>query len=141
MARTSWQIAHYSFFANRECEYFPCHATDDPDNFNCLFCYCPLYMLGRKCGGKFRYNGKGIKICTDCSFPHRRENYPVIVKRYLELVALMQKLETLEQTEQNGQTEQIGQTEQMEKTAQAGRNTGQDMEKDARPDPAREQAS
>ena len=46
---------HYSFFQNRECEYFPCHKDADPETFNCLFCYCPLYALGRKCGGNFRY--------------------------------------------------------------------------------------
>ncbi|MBQ9912000.1 MAG: hypothetical protein IJM49_03120 [Firmicutes bacterium] len=31
-----------SFFCNKECKYFPCHETKDPDSFNCLFCYCPL---------------------------------------------------------------------------------------------------
>ena len=36
---------HYSFFQNRECEYFPCHKGADPETFNCLFCYCPLYAL------------------------------------------------------------------------------------------------
>ena len=35
------------FYANRDCEYFPCHTVADPDNFNCLFCYCPLYALGK----------------------------------------------------------------------------------------------
>lgn len=25
---------HYKFFQNKECEYFPCHKTDDPENFN-----------------------------------------------------------------------------------------------------------
>ena len=45
---------HYAFFQNRDCEYFPCHATKHPEDFNCLFCYCPLYALGRGCGGNFR---------------------------------------------------------------------------------------
>ena len=44
----------YRYFQNRECEYFPCHA-DSGENFNCLFCYCPLYALGDKCGGNFTY--------------------------------------------------------------------------------------
>lgn len=96
MSRLSWQTAHYSFFANRECEYFPCHATDDPDNFNCLFCYCPLYALGRRCGGNFRYTEKGIKDCTQCIIPHRRENYPRIVGRYSQLVEYMQNVERAE---------------------------------------------
>ena len=52
---------HYAFFQNRDCEYFPCHATKHPEDFNCLFCYCPLYALGRGCGGNFRYTEAGIK--------------------------------------------------------------------------------
>ena len=43
---------NYSYFSHRECEYFPCHPGADPDNFNCLFCYCPLYVLGADCGGR-----------------------------------------------------------------------------------------
>ena len=39
------------FFNNKSCEYFPCHKTDDPDSFNCFYCYCPLYALGDSCGG------------------------------------------------------------------------------------------
>ena len=70
----------YSFFSNRKCPYFPCHAGADPDNFNCLFCYCPLYLLGRHCGGNFSYNEKGVKVCTNCLFPHKRENYLAVTK-------------------------------------------------------------
>ena len=39
---------NYKFFSHRECEYFPCHKGADPERFNCLFCYCPLYLLGEK---------------------------------------------------------------------------------------------
>ncbi len=28
---------HYSFFQHKECEFFPCHKTDHPEDFNCLF--------------------------------------------------------------------------------------------------------
>ncbi len=86
-----WQGKHYAFFCNRACEYFPCHPTDDPDNFNCLFCYCPLYALGDKCGGAFTYNQNGYKDCTRCSFPHQRENYGKIIARYGEIAALARK--------------------------------------------------
>ena len=41
------------FFENRDCAYFPCHAGMDGEPFNCLFCYCPLYALGRACGGDY----------------------------------------------------------------------------------------
>ena len=55
---------HYKFFQNRECEYFPCHKTNDPEHFNCLFCFCPLYALGERCGGGLQYTESGIKDCS-----------------------------------------------------------------------------
>jgi len=84
---------HYAFFQNRECEYFPCHKTTDPDNFNCLFCYCPLYALGRKCGGNFTYNEHGCKDCSNCTFPHRRENYEKVTSRYKEIMDIVRELD------------------------------------------------
>ena len=79
----------YAFFQHRQCEYFPCHSTDDPENFNCLFCYCPLYALGRGCGGNFRYTEKGNKDCTNCRIPHERDNYERIISRYSEIMDLV----------------------------------------------------
>ena len=78
-------------FQNRECEYFACHAGADKENVNCLFCYCPLYALGRKCGGNFRYTESGIKDCTNCQFPHKRENYDKITARFQEIVELIRE--------------------------------------------------
>jgi len=83
-----WRGKHYSFFQNRSCEYFPCHKTDRPEEFSCLFCYCPLYALGEKCGGCFRYTEKGFKDCTLCMIPHRRENYGLVIARYAEVAEL-----------------------------------------------------
>ena len=77
-------MEHYKFFQNTECEYFPCHQTDHPEDFNCLFCYCPLYCLGKECGGNFTYLDSGIKSCMDCMKPHRRENYDMIIKQLSE---------------------------------------------------------
>lgn len=77
-----WEGKKYAFFCNKECEYFPCHKTNDPDNFNCLFCYCPLYALGDRCGGNFVYTEKGFKDCSKCMVPHKRENYGYIVGKY-----------------------------------------------------------
>ena len=48
-------VNSHKFFNNHECKYFPCHTMPDKDNFNCLYCYCPLYPLGDKCGGNFKY--------------------------------------------------------------------------------------
>ena len=84
---------HYSFFQNRECEYFPCHKVADPETFNCLFCYCPLYALGRKCGGNFRYNEKEFKDCTNCCFPHRKDNYEKVIGRYGEIIDMVKNID------------------------------------------------
>lgn len=82
---------HFAFFQNSECEFFPCHKTDRPENFNCLFCYCPLYALGEKCGGNYKYVGGGIKDCSDCLVPHKRENYAYITGRFAEVAELAKK--------------------------------------------------
>ena len=65
----------FRFFQNTDCEYFPCHQGADPETFNCLFCYCPLYLLGEKCGGDFTLTASGTKDCTGCLVPHRPEGY------------------------------------------------------------------
>jgi len=82
---------NYSFTQHRACEFFPCHKTDDPDNFNCLFCYCPLYTLGSKCGGNFVYLENGHKDCSNCLVPHRRSSYSYIISKYPELAELARK--------------------------------------------------
>ena len=79
---------NYQFFRHRDCEYFPCHETDDIDNFNCLFCYCPLYMLGENCGGSFRLKN-GVKDCSQCMIPHKRKNYGYITGKFSEIAAAM----------------------------------------------------
>lgn len=70
----------HQFFANRECKYYPCHAGIE--EMNCLFCYCPLYRL-EACPGNPVYKekeGKTIKVCTNCTFPHKAENYQKILE-------------------------------------------------------------
>lgn len=78
----------YKFFSNTKCEYFPCHKTNDPENFNCLFCYCPLYDLKDKCGGNFSYTEKGIKNCTNCTLPHQRKNYDYVIGKFKEIAEI-----------------------------------------------------
>ena len=56
----------YSFTQHKTCEFFPCHETEHPEDFNCLFCYCPLYTLGSHCGGNFVYLDSGVKDCSNC---------------------------------------------------------------------------
>ena len=73
------------YFKNTQCEYFPCHKTDENGFFNCLFCFCPLYTLGDKCGGNFTYTEKGIKDCSECLLPHTEKGYEIIIKKFPEL--------------------------------------------------------
>ena len=65
----------YRYFENRDCKYYPCHKGQD--NINCLFCFCPLYGMPN-CPGNCKWiekDGKQIKSCIDCVFPHIEENY------------------------------------------------------------------
>ena len=86
-------MGSYQFFQNKECEYFPCHKGADSEKFNCLFCYCPLYALGDKCGGAFTYTEKGIKDCSACLKPHRPESYDAIMEKMNLLLDMAQKQE------------------------------------------------
>lgn len=93
MPHSNHKDKHYSYLCNRECEYFPCHPNADRDNFNCLFCYCPLYVLGDRCGGNFTYLSNGCKSCVNCLYPHQREHYEEIIGRYREILAAIPKPE------------------------------------------------
>lgn len=77
---------NYKFNQNLKCEFFPCHKTDNKDKFNCLFCYCPLYMLGEDCGGNFKEN-HGIKDCSDCMVPHDPNGYEYIMSKMKDVIA------------------------------------------------------
>ena len=68
------------YFSNKDCQYFPCH--DREGEFNCLFCYCPMYTY-KDCLGHPTYKeskGKTIKVCTNCAFPHDPEHYDAIMQ-------------------------------------------------------------
>lgn len=83
----------YKFFQNKECEYFPCHKTADAQGFNCLFCFCPLYALGENCGGNFVYLENGIKDCSACLLPHKKQSYDYICGRFSEIAEICRKKE------------------------------------------------
>ncbi len=68
----------YKFFANKECEYFPCHSEIEKEAFNCLFCYCPLYT--RDCLGQAEYLENGLKSCSNCLLPHLPSSYELIME-------------------------------------------------------------
>lgn len=84
-------MEHYKFFQNEKCEYFPCHKCENTAEFNCLFCYCPLYALGDKCGGNFTYTGDGIKDCSSCLVPHKRGNYDYMMEKMGEIIKQTKK--------------------------------------------------
>ena len=85
---------HFDFNQNRECEYFPCHKGANPETFSCLFCYCPIYALGDQCGGNFFYNEEGVKDCSKCLIPHRRENFDRIMAKMPQIIELAKKNRT-----------------------------------------------
>ena len=74
---------NYEFYSNYACDFFPCHYAQNKEDFNCLFCYCPLYSYA-DCPGSPRYqkgrSGKTFKDCSNCTFPHKPENYERIVE-------------------------------------------------------------
>lgn len=78
---------HYSYFGHETCEYYPCHrgwheTGRNEAEFNCLFCYCPLYSR-EQCPGTPSYfmdkTGRRIKDCSNCIYPHQPENYEKII--------------------------------------------------------------
>ncbi|MBQ2786315.1 MAG: cysteine-rich small domain-containing protein [Oscillospiraceae bacterium] len=83
-------MLNYQFVQNTSCECFPCHRTNDLENFNCLFCFCPLYALGDRCGGNYAYTNEGIKDCSGCMIPHCKGNYDKIMEK-MELVLELAK--------------------------------------------------
>lgn len=78
----------HRLFQNRACQFFPCHKVTDDSAFNCLFCYCPLYTLGDRCGGNCSYTDTGIKDCSGCLLPHSPGGYDYINSKFPELAAL-----------------------------------------------------
>lgn len=73
------------YFSNKECEYYPCHNIDE--EFNCLFCYCPLYNHPN-CEGNFKLienENKKVKDCSNCTFPHIYKNYDKVINKLRDM--------------------------------------------------------
>ena len=69
----------HRFFRNVDCQYYPCH--HGVDELNCLFCYCPMYWV-KDCPGTPEFierDGRTIKKCANCVFPHIPENYDKVM--------------------------------------------------------------
>lgn len=79
---------NYKKFQNKQCEYFPCHKNVAEDVFNCLFCFCPLYMLKDQCGGNYKVTAKGIKDCSNCTIPHGEDSYKHVMSKMKNVTAI-----------------------------------------------------
>ena len=74
----------YKCFKNGDCEFFPCHKGINEEEFNCIFCFCPLYSKGTECGGSYTLLENGVKDCSHCPLPHNGESgYDWVLKRLL----------------------------------------------------------
>lgn len=63
----------FRFYRNTACKFFPCHKVENDEDFNCMFCYCPLYLM-EDCKGNPKFTN-GIKDCSNCLVPHRPSGY------------------------------------------------------------------
>lgn len=79
----------FNHFQNKDCRYFPCHGKEPGtgsvpiEDFNCLFCYCPLYPY-EDCGGNYVMEDYG-KDCIKCTRNHDKDSWKFIVSRVREL--------------------------------------------------------
>lgn len=69
-----------------KCKAFPCHPDIPVSQFSCKYCYCCMYQY-KKCLGNPKWidiNGKTIKDCSECSYPHDIRNVDNIEKFLME---------------------------------------------------------
>lgn len=66
---TKPEECRYSFFQHTACEFFPCHETAHPEDFNCLFCYCPLYALATGAAATSAMSATASRIAAPVSCP------------------------------------------------------------------------
>ncbi|WP_084448487.1 cysteine-rich small domain-containing protein [Desulfovibrio inopinatus] len=69
----------FKYYKNTSCRYYPCHECDPQADFNCLFCFCPLYFFP-DCGGNPQLRG-AVKDCSQCTLPHSTAGYDHIVAK------------------------------------------------------------
>ena len=91
-----WEGKHFAFYTNKECEYYPCHPVPEGTSSTACSATARFYMLGRKCGGNFTYLESGVKDCSKCLVPHRRENYGFIADSFQKIAGEMAEREKKE---------------------------------------------
>jgi Zn-finger protein len=67
----------------KDCNYYPCHDGIIEEEYQCEFCFCPIYPCNiEKTGGKIISGRDGSQIwdCSDCIIVHEKENFNKIKK-------------------------------------------------------------
>ena len=80
----------FHYFRNEDCRYFPCHDTVPREEFNCLFCYCPLMFID-DCKGNYTLLENGFKDCSNCTRNHDKDSWKFIVARLREHMSIEKK--------------------------------------------------
>ena len=78
-------MSSYKFYTNKECRFFPCHKGIEEKRYNCKLCFCPLYSID-DCGGNYKILDNGTKDCSQCLYPHKKENYDEIMEKLKRLM-------------------------------------------------------
>ena len=90
----------FNHFQNVDCRYFPCHDTVPLEDFNCLFCYCPLMFIG-ECGGRYTIMESGFKDCSKCTRNHDKDSWKFVIARLREHMDVKVKFSDINKGEQN----------------------------------------
>lgn len=83
-------MENHKFYQNKGCKFFPCHDDVEEKNFNCLFCFCPLYFYD-DCGGNYELMENDHKDCSNCTIPHSRNGYEYIINKISEIMEKNEK--------------------------------------------------
>lgn len=70
--------------------------------------------------GAFQYKENGIKDCTNCLFPHRRENYQKVIARYKDILGVLKRLEAENQNRKRGERMTLTQIQYVLAVAETG---------------------
>jgi len=96
----------FHFFQNTDCRYFPCHGKDrgtgsvPVEDFNCLFCYCPLYFID--CEGSYTMMDNKFKDCSKCTRNHDKDAWRYIIGRINEHMKINKKFNRIDMIGLNG---------------------------------------
>lgn len=73
MYKRLYEVSYFKFYQNNQCEYFPCHNIEKSEekDFNCLFCYYPLYLI-EDCGGNYKYLDTIINKLTKLIYNNKK---------------------------------------------------------------------